>query len=116
MKRGHDSRLREARRGPGRVPVALSRGSNTRDTYARLGRPPLGDVIDWPNVHVFWGDERMVPPDDPAALANAIDALARDPALRQSFAAAGRKMVEEEFSSARIGREIVALYDDLLRT
>jgi glycosyltransferase involved in cell wall biosynthesis len=56
----------------------------------------------------------LVPPDDPNALADAIDHLARDPGLRQTFAAAGRRLVEEEFSSARIGREIVALYDDLL--
>jgi glycosyltransferase involved in cell wall biosynthesis len=56
----------------------------------------------------------LVPPDDPPALADAIDHLARDPALRQSFAAAGRKLAEEEFSAARIGREIVALYDKLL--
>jgi glycosyltransferase involved in cell wall biosynthesis len=56
----------------------------------------------------------LVPPDDPAALAEAIDQLARDPALRRTFAAAGRRMVEEGFSSARIGSEIVALYDNLL--
>jgi glycosyltransferase involved in cell wall biosynthesis len=56
----------------------------------------------------------LVPPDDPAALADAIDVLARDPALRQSFGAAGRRMVEGEFSSARIGAETVALYDKLL--
>jgi glycosyltransferase involved in cell wall biosynthesis len=40
--------------------------------------------------------------------------LARDPVLRQTFAAAGRRMVEEEFSSARIGQQTVALYDKLL--
>jgi glycosyltransferase involved in cell wall biosynthesis len=56
----------------------------------------------------------LVPPDDATSLANAIDALARDPALRQTFAMAGRRMVEEEFSSARIGQETVALYDKLL--
>jgi glycosyltransferase involved in cell wall biosynthesis len=56
----------------------------------------------------------LVPPDDPAALADAIDVLARDPALRRTFGAAGRRMVEEEFSSARIGAETVALYDKLL--
>lgn len=56
----------------------------------------------------------LVPPDDPAALAGAIDMLAGDPVLRQTFAAAGRKLAEEEFSSARIGRETVALYDKLL--
>jgi glycosyltransferase involved in cell wall biosynthesis len=56
----------------------------------------------------------LVPPDDPAALAEAIDLLARDPVLRRTFAGAGRGMVEEEFSSARIGQETVALYDKLL--
>jgi glycosyltransferase involved in cell wall biosynthesis len=56
----------------------------------------------------------LVPPDVPAALADAIDVLARDPVLRQTFAAAGRRLAEEEFSSARIGRETVALYAKLL--
>ena len=56
----------------------------------------------------------LVPPDDPAALADALEHLARDGALRQSFAAAGRKLAEEEFSAARIGGEIIALYDKLL--
>ena len=56
----------------------------------------------------------LVPPDDASALADAIDHLARDPALRASFAAAGRRLVDEEFSSARIGEEIVALYDHIL--
>jgi len=56
----------------------------------------------------------LVPPDDPASLADAIDRLAHDPGLRRQFAAAGRRMVEEEFSSERIGRATVALYDRLL--
>ena len=56
----------------------------------------------------------LVPPDDPAALADAVDVLARDPVLRQSFGKAGRSMVEEEFSSAQVGQQIVALYDKLL--
>jgi glycosyltransferase involved in cell wall biosynthesis len=56
----------------------------------------------------------LVPPDDPAALAEAIDRLAQDRPLRQQFGAAGRALVENRFSSARIGRETVALYDKLL--
>jgi glycosyltransferase involved in cell wall biosynthesis len=56
----------------------------------------------------------LVPPDDSAALADAIDVLARDPLLRETFGHAGRKMVEEEFSSVRIGQQTVALYDKLL--
>src|SRR5512134_2483280 len=49
----------------GRFTVALSGGSTPRALHERLARPPLRDTVDWANVHVFWGDERMVPPDDP---------------------------------------------------
>jgi 6-phosphogluconolactonase len=50
--------------GCGRFTVALSGGSTPRALYSRLARPPLSESVDWANVHVFWGDERMVPPDD----------------------------------------------------
>jgi glycosyltransferase involved in cell wall biosynthesis len=56
----------------------------------------------------------LVPPDDHVALADAIDRLARDPDLRRRLGQAGRRIVEQEFSSERIGRETVALYDRLL--
>lgn len=56
----------------------------------------------------------LVPTDDAAALADAIDRLAGDADLRRRFGAAGRAMVEAEFSEHRIGAEIVALYGKLL--
>jgi mannose/cellobiose epimerase-like protein (N-acyl-D-glucosamine 2-epimerase family)/glycosyltransferase involved in cell wall biosynthesis len=56
----------------------------------------------------------LVPLDDVEALAQAIDRLALDPALRRSFGAASRDLVEREFSSKRIGRDLVALYRRLL--
>jgi glycosyltransferase involved in cell wall biosynthesis len=56
----------------------------------------------------------LVPPDDPAALAEAIGRLAADPALRARFGAAGRALAENEFSARKIGGEIVALYRRLL--
>jgi glycosyltransferase involved in cell wall biosynthesis len=58
----------------------------------------------------------LVPPDDPVALADAIAVLARDPALRSRLGSAGRALVEAEFSSERIGTDIVALYDSLTET
>ena len=48
----------------GRFTVALSGGSTPRALYARLAQSPLNEAVDWANVLVFWGDERMVPPDD----------------------------------------------------
>jgi 6-phosphogluconolactonase len=46
----------------GRFAVALAGGSTPKATYGVLARDHAEDV-DWPNVHVFFGDERTVPPD-----------------------------------------------------
>ncbi|MEP7191142.1 MAG: 6-phosphogluconolactonase [Roseiflexaceae bacterium] len=48
----------------GRFTVALSGGSTPRALYQRLAQPSSSAAVDWANVLVFWGDERMVPPDD----------------------------------------------------
>jgi glycosyltransferase involved in cell wall biosynthesis len=56
----------------------------------------------------------LVPADDATALADAIERLAADGDLRRRFGAAGRRIVEQEFSSDRIGHATVALYDRLL--
>ena len=58
----------------------------------------------------------LAPPDDAAALARAIDRLATDAEMRRRFGAAGRDLVEREFSSERVGEDIVRLYRGLLRT
>lgn len=57
----------------------------------------------------------LVPPDEPASLADAIARLAANAELRRRFGVAGRQLVEAEFSSARVGGEIVALYRKLLK-
>jgi 6-phosphogluconolactonase len=49
----------------GRFAVALSGGSTPRAVYSLLGSPEFRDRVDWPRVHLFWGDERCVPPDHP---------------------------------------------------
>ena len=56
-----------AMRGSQRFVVALSGGATPRDLYARLARPPYAGQLEWRHVHVCWGDERCVAPDDPAS-------------------------------------------------
>ena len=41
--------------------IALAGGSTPRTVYEGLSRLPL----DWASWHVWWSDERMVPPDHP---------------------------------------------------
>jgi len=50
----------------GRFLVALNGGSTPNRLFQLL---PIEypDKVDWNNVHVFWGDERCVPPDDPGS-------------------------------------------------
>lgn len=45
--------------------VALSGGSTPRTTYALLATEEFAGLVDWSRIHVFWGDERCVPPDHP---------------------------------------------------
>ncbi len=47
----------------GRFTVALSGGSTPRTLYSLLATPGFADRIPWPKVHLFWGDERCVPPE-----------------------------------------------------
>lgn len=57
----------------------------------------------------------LVPPDDAEALANAIEALLKDPSRRARFGSAGRKIVASEYSSERVTAEITGLYSRLLQ-
>ncbi|MFQ5990071.1 MAG: 6-phosphogluconolactonase [Candidatus Methylomirabilales bacterium] len=45
--------------------VALSGGSTPRALYALLISDQFRPQVPWQHVHVFWGDERCVPPDHP---------------------------------------------------
>ncbi len=45
--------------------VALAGGSTPRRAYELLATDEFKGRINWPRVHLFFGDERAVPPDDP---------------------------------------------------
>lgn len=52
-------------RAYGRFHVALSGGMTPKALYAMLATRHYAARIDWSRVHLFWGDERCVPPDHP---------------------------------------------------
>jgi 6-phosphogluconolactonase len=56
--------INSAVRSSGRCSVALSGGDTPRELYRLLGTT-FRDRVSWGDVHVFWGDERLVPADDP---------------------------------------------------
>src|SRR4051812_31461266 len=48
----------------GRFSVALSGGSTPKLAYGLLAGDNDRDRLDWSKAHIFFGDERCVPPDD----------------------------------------------------
>jgi len=47
----------------GRFIAALSGGKTPAGIYTLLAKAPFASQIPWARVHLFWGDERCVPPD-----------------------------------------------------
>ncbi|MEE8201187.1 MAG: 6-phosphogluconolactonase [Candidatus Acidoferrales bacterium] len=45
--------------------VALAGGSTPRRLYQLLASQEFRTRLPWPQLHFFWGDERLVPPDHP---------------------------------------------------
>jgi len=56
---------REVSRDRGQFSLVLSGGHTPRRMYELLSKDPFRDQLSWERVHVFWGDERCVPSDDP---------------------------------------------------
>jgi 6-phosphogluconolactonase len=54
----------EAISARGRFLLVLNGGSTPRRVFELLGMD-YSEGIDWRKTHIFWGDERCVPPDDP---------------------------------------------------
>jgi 6-phosphogluconolactonase len=56
---------RESIETRGRADIALSGGSTPRSLYQLLATPTYAGRVDWSQVHLWFGDERCVGPDDP---------------------------------------------------
>ena len=70
----------------GKCFVALSGGETPRQIYRQLAEDPLKSRVDWNQVHLFFSDERCVPPTSPesnygmaeTALISSIDILEKN--------------------------------------
>lgn len=94
----------------GRFTVALSGGSTPRRLYALLTDPSASfcKAIPWSRVHLFWSDERHVPPDDPQSNYR----MARETLIsRVPIPADNVHRIEAELPDAA---EAAARYDDEL--
>ena len=94
----------------GRFTVALSGGSTPRRAYALLADPSASfrGAIAWSRVHLFWSDERHVPPEDPRSNYR----MAREELIsRVPIPEANVHRIEAELPDAG---EAAARYDDEL--
>ncbi len=57
--------IQESIRASGNASLVLSGGATPRSVYDMLGSAEFRDRIEWSKVHLFWGDERCVPPGHP---------------------------------------------------
>ena len=48
----------------GRFTIALSGGGTPQRLYQLLGQQPYSEQMPWENTYLFWGDERLVSPDN----------------------------------------------------
>lgn len=72
------------------------------------------DVGGTPEVVEDGATGLLVPPEDPAALGRAVCRVLADPRAARSRADAGRALVSEKFSRARMLERLVALYRELI--
>jgi 6-phosphogluconolactonase len=110
----------DAARERGCFSVALAGGRTPADMYRLLARPPLSREVDWQRVHIFWGDERCVPPDDPRSNARMAHETFLDhvpiPAEQVHPMACHRLPIGSLGQASRqAAREAARRYEDLLR-
>jgi glycosyltransferase involved in cell wall biosynthesis len=81
------------------------------------GRPVVASAVGSVDEAVIDGSTgRLVPPDDPRALSDALGVLVADPELRDRMGARGRERAVERFSVEAMARSYEAMYDGLAAT
>lgn len=58
-------RIKDVLKKQDRFTIALSGGSTPKALHELLAKSPYAEQIPWLQLHIFWGDERYVPIDDP---------------------------------------------------
>lgn len=80
-----------------------------------MGKPVIATNIGGPPEVIEEGRTgHLIPPGDPAALAEKIDLLIRDPEHRQAVGRAAREYLKANFSLERDTRRLEAIYDEVL--
>ncbi len=81
-----------------------------------MGLPVIATNIGGSTEQVADGESGwLVPPNDPAALADKLEMLLRDEALRKFFGEAGRRRIAERFTLKGMVEKITAVYDECLK-
>ena len=95
----------------GRFTVALSGGTAPREMYSLLAADELTSRIPWQGVHLFWGDERCVPPMHPRSnYAMAWDAFIRHVPIPDENVHRMRGELPAEEGAARYREELAAFF------
>ena len=80
-----------------------------------FGKPIVMSAVGgFPEVAEEHGAARLVPPEDPAALAGALNELLANPQARRALAEAAATAAAGPYSWDRIGRQTLELYESLL--
>ena len=73
----------------GRADWATTGGSTVAGIYRALTETALMELVPWPRLHVWWGDERYVPRDHPLSNAKPFDDIVAGIALGEEGTAGG---------------------------
>jgi glycosyltransferase involved in cell wall biosynthesis len=98
------------------LPYRDAEHSGVLYTGLAFGKPMvLSAVGGFPEVAAT-GAARLVPPEDPAALASAMNELVADPAARERLARSAREAADGPYSWDAVAAQTLALYGELLES